>query len=288
VVAGAGFIGLEMGSVWRRLGAQVTVMEMLPNILPTLDRQTADTIYRSLRKQGIQFKFSTKIKAMRMEGDAAIVQYSGEDGDGELSCDCLLVAVGRRPLTAGLGLEEAGIKLDDKGRVIIDEDYQSSIQGIYAVGDLVPGPMLAHKASEEGVVCVERMAGQRPVVEYDYIPGVIYTWPEGAGVGRTEDQLKESGVAYKTGKFNFSALGRARCMDETEGFVKIIADAESDRVLGVHVVGPRASDLIAEGVAVMSFGGTARDIALTCHAHPTLSEAFKEAALDVHKEAIHA
>ena len=287
VIAGAGYIGLEMGSVWRRLGAQVTVMEMLPNILPTLDRQAADAIHRSLRKQGIQFKLSTKITALRNEGNTAVVQYTGEDGDGELSCDCLLVAVGRRPLTAGLGLEEAGIKLDDKGRVIIDEDYQSSIQGIYAVGDLVPGPMLAHKASEEGVVCAERMAGQRPVVEYDYIPGVIYTWPEGAGVGRTEDQLKESGVDYKTGKFNFSALGRARCMDETEGFVKIIADAENDRILGVHIVGPRASDLIAEGVAVMSFGGTARDIALTCHAHPTLSEAFKEAALDVHKEAIH-
>lgn len=288
VVAGAGYIGLEMGSVWRRLGAQVTVMEMLPNILPTLDRQAADAIHRSLRKQGMQFKLSTKITALRQEGNIAVVQYAGEDGDGELSCDCLLVAVGRRPLTTGLGLEEAGIKLDNKGRVVIDEDYQSSVPGIYAIGDLVPGPMLAHKASEEGVVCVERMAGQRPVVEYEYIPGVIYTWPEGAGVGRTEDQLKESGVAYKTGKFNFSALGRARCMDETEGFVKIIADAESDRVLGVHVVGPRASDLIAEGVAVMSFGGTARDIALTCHAHPTLSEAFKEAALDVHKEAIHA
>lgn len=288
IIAGAGFIGLEMGSVWRRLGARVTVMEMLPNILPPLDRQSADTIYRSLRKQGIEFKLSTKITALRTEGDTAFVRYTGEDGDGELSCDCLLVAVGRRPLTAGLGLEEAGIKLDDKGRVVIDEDYRSSVEGIYAIGDLVPGPMLAHKASEEGVVCVERMAGQHPVVEYEYIPGVVYTWPEGAGVGRTEEQLKEEGIAYKTGKFNFAALGRARCMDETEGFVKILADAETDRILGVHVVGPRASDLIAEGVAVMSFGGTARDVALTCHAHPTLPEAFKEAALDVHKEAIHA
>jgi dihydrolipoamide dehydrogenase len=288
VVAGAGFIGLEMGSVWRRLGSRVTVMEMLPQILPTMDRQAADTIHRSLRKQGIQFKLETRITGVRRIGAKAIVQFNSGAGSEEIDCDRFLVAVGRKPLTAGFGLDEAGVKLDERGRVVVDSDYQTSVAGMYAIGDLVPGPMLAHKASEEGVVCVERMAGQKSVVEYDYIPGVVYTWPEGASVGQTEEQLKAANLPYNAGRFNFSALGRARCMDETEGFVKILAHAENDRVLGVHIVGPRASDLIAEAVAVMSFGGTARDIALTCHAHPTLPEAMKEAALDVHKEAIHA
>ncbi|MBC7964049.1 MAG: dihydrolipoyl dehydrogenase [Steroidobacteraceae bacterium] len=288
IVAGGGYIGLEMGSVWRRLGVKVTVIEMLPQILPNMDRQAADTLYRSLRKQGIQFKLGTRIINVRRIGSKAIVEFNDGSGSEEIDCDKVLVAIGRRPLTAGLGLEELGVRLDWQGRVVIDRDYQTSVPGVYAIGDLVPGPMLAHKAMEEGTVCVERMMGQSSVVEYEYIPGVVYTWPEGASVGRTEEQLKESGITYKTGRFNFAALGRARCMDETEGFVKILAHAETDRVLGVHVVGPRASDLIAEAVAVMSFGGTARDIALTCHAHPTLSEAFKEAALDVHKEAIHA
>ena len=288
VIAGGGFIGLEMGSVWRRLGAQVTVIEMLPHILPTMDRQAADTIHRSLRKQGIQFKLGTRINGLRRDDDKAVVQFDAGAGLEDVECDRLLVAVGRKPLTAGLGLDELGVKLDERGRVVVDEDFQTTVAGIHAIGDLVPGPMLAHKASEEGVVCVERMAGQNSVVEYDYIPGIVYTWPEGACVGRTEEQLKEAGVPYAVGRFNFAALGRARCMDETEGFVKILAHGETDRVLGVHIVGPRASDLIAEAVAVMSFAGTARDIALTCHAHPTLSEAMKEAALDVHKEAIHA
>lgn len=288
IVVGGGYIGLELGSVWRRLGAQVTVMEMLPNILPSMDRQAADTLYKSLRKQGIQFKLATRITGVRRLGSKAIVQFNAGTGSEEIDCDKVLVAVGRRPLTTGLGLEELGVVLDEKGRVAIDGDYQTSVPGIFAIGDLVPGPMLAHKAMEEGVACVERMMGQSSAVEYEYIPGVVYTWPEGASVGQTEEQLKESGVNYKTGRFNFAALGRARCMDETEGFVKILAHAETDRVLGIHIVGPRASDLIAEAVTVMSFGGTARDIALTCHAHPTLSEAFKDAALDVHKEAIHA
>ena len=288
IVAGGGYIGLEIGSVWRRLGAQVTIMEMLPRILPTMDQQVADALYRSLRKQGIQFKLATRITGVRRIGAKAIVQFNDGSGGEEVDCDRVLVAVGRRPLTAGLDLEGQGITLDEKGRVKVDEDYQTSVSGIYAIGDLVVGPMLAHKASEEGIVCVERMAAQHSLVEYEYIPGVCYTWPEAASVGQTEEQLKESGVAYKAGRFNFAALGRARCMDETEGFVKILAHAETDRVLGVHIIGPRASDLIAEAVTVMSFGGTARDIALTCHAHPTLSEALKEAALDVHKEAIHA
>ncbi|MBL0226196.1 MAG: dihydrolipoyl dehydrogenase [Geobacteraceae bacterium] len=288
IVAGGGYIGLELGSVWRRLGAQVTVMEMLPQILPTMDRQAADTLFRSLRKQGIQFKLATRITGVRRIGAKAIVQFNAGTGSEEIDCDKVLVAVGRRPLTAGLGLDELGVELDEKGRVVVDANYQSTVPGLYAVGDLVPGPMLAHKASEEGLACVERMAGMAAAVEYEYIPGVVYTWPEGASVGGTEEQLKEAGIPYRTGRFNFAALGRARCMDEAEGFVKILAHLESDRVLGVHIVGPRASDLIAEAVAVMSFGGTARDIALTCHAHPTLPEAIREAALDVHKEAIHA
>lgn len=288
IVAGGGFIGLELGSVWRRLGAQVTVMEMLPQILPNMDRQVADTLYRSLRKQGIQFKLSTRITGVRRIGAKAIVQFNSGTGSEEVDCDNVLVAVGRRPLTAGFGLEELGVSLHESGRVAVDDSYQTSLPGVYAIGDLVNGPMLAHKASEEGVACVEKMMGMATAVEYEFIPGVVYTWPEAACVGMTEEQLKAAEIPYRSGRFNFAALGRARCMDETEGFVKILAHRESDRVLGVHIVGPRASDLISEAATVMNFGGTARDIALMCHAHPTLSEAIKEAALDVHKEAIHA
>jgi dihydrolipoamide dehydrogenase len=261
---------------------------MLPQILPNMDRQVADSLYRSLRKQGIQFKLGTRITGVRRIGSKAIVQFNPGTGSEEVDCDRVLVAVGRKPNTAGFGLEELGIALDEKGRVVVDADYQTSVPGIYAIGDLVRGPMLAHKASDEGVVCVERMSAQQSIVEYDVIPGVCYTWPEAATVGMTEDQIKQESIAYKVGKFNFAALGRARCMDESEGFVKILAHAGNDRILGVHIVGPRASDLIAEAVTVMSFGGTARDIALMCHAHPTLSEAIREAALDIHKEAIHA
>ncbi len=287
IVAGGGAIGLELGSVWRRLGARVTVMEMLSQILPNMDRQAADVLYRSLRKQGIQFKLGTRITGVRRIGSKAIVLFNSGTGSEEIDCDKVLVAVGRRPLTSGLGLEVVGISLDESGRVSVDDSYQSSVPGIYAVGDLVAGPMLAHKASEEGVACIERIAGIAAKVEYEFIPGVVYTWPEAAGVGSTEEQLKIAGIPYRSGRFNFAALGRARCMDETEGFVKVLAHQESDRVLGVHIVGPRASDLISEAATVMSFGGTARDIALICHAHPTLSEAIREAALDVHKESIH-
>lgn len=287
VVAGGGFIGLELGSVWRRLGARVTVMEMLPRILPNMDRQTADLIYRALRKQGIEFKLETRISSVRRVGSKALVQYNAGTGIEEIDCDRLLVAVGRRPVTAGFGLEELGIELDEGGRVVVDAGYMTAVPGIYAIGDLVAGPMLAHKASEEGVACVERMAGRHSVVEYEYIPGVCYTWPEAAMVGRTEEQLKEAGVPYRVGRFNFIGNGRARCMDESEGFVKLLAHAETDRLLGAHIVGPRASELIATAVTVMEFGGTSRDIALTCFAHPTLAEVFKEAALDLHQEAIH-
>ena len=288
IVAGGGAIGLELGSVWRRLGAQVTVMEMLPQILPNMDRQVADLLYRQLRKQGIKFNLSTRITGVRRIGSKVIVQFNSGSESEEIDCDRLLVAVGRRPLTGGLGLEAIGVVMDGAGRIVIDESCQSSVPGIFAIGDLVAGPMLAHKASEEGVVCVERMVGMASKVEYEFIPNAVYTWPEAASVGATEEQLKSESIPYLSGRFNFAALGRARCMDETDGFVKILAHQDTDRVLGIHIVGPRASDLISEAVTVMSFGGTARDIALICHAHPTLPEAIREAALDVHKEAIHA
>lgn len=287
VVAGGGYIGLELGSVWRRLGARVTVMEALPGIVPSSDRQVADYLQRTLKKQGVEFRLNTRVTGLRRLGNKAMIQYSSGGESSEVDCDRLLVAIGRRPLLAGLGATELGITLDSTGRVTVDEDYQTSVPGIYAIGDLIPGPMLAHKASEEAVVCVERMHGKAVTVAYDYLPGVVYTWPEGASVGKTEDQLKETAVPYKVGKFNFMGNGRARAMDETEGFVKVLAHAESDRLLGVHIVGPRASDMIAEAVTAMSFKGTARELGMQFHAHPTLSEALKEAALDIHKEAIH-
>jgi dihydrolipoamide dehydrogenase len=288
VVAGGGYIGLELGSVWRRLGARVTVMEALPGIVPASDRQVADYLQRALKKQGIEFRLNTRVKGLRRLGNKAMIQYGSGLESGEVDCDRLLVAIGRRPLLAGLGAEVVGISFDQTGRMLVDADYQTVVKGIYAIGDLIPGPMLAHKATEEGVVCVERMVGTSALVEYDYLPGVVYTWPEGASVGKTEEQLKEAAIPYKSGKFSFLGNGRARAMDETEGFVKVLAHAESDRLLGVHIVGPRASDMIAEAVTAMSFLGTSRDMGLLFHAHPTLSETLKEAALDVHKEAIHA
>lgn len=287
IVAGGGYIGLELGSVWRRLGARVTVMEALPGIVPSSDRQVADYLQRALKKQGIEFRLNTRVTALHKVGHKGIVQFGSGSDSSELDCDRLLVAIGRRPLLAGLGFDALGGKLLDNGRIAVDDNYQTSLSGVYAIGDLIPGPMLAHKASEEGVVCVERMAGMAAVVEYEYLPGVVYTWPEGASVGRTEEQLKEADIPYKAGKFNFLGNGRARAMDETEGFVKVLAHAETDRLLGIHIVGPRASDMIAEAVTAMGFMGTSRDMGMLFHAHPTLSEALKEAALDVHKEAIH-
>lgn len=287
VIAGGGYIGLELGSVWQRLGSKVTVMEMLPNISPQMDRQVSEGLYRMLRKQGVQFKLGTRITAIRRIGSKAIVQYNDGTGSEEMDCDRVLVAVGRKPLTAAVGIEELGIVCDAKGRVVVDENYQTSIPGIYAIGDLIAGPMLAHKASREGTVCVERMNGQQTVVEYDFIPSVCYTSPEAASVGKTEEELKESAIPYKTGCGSFSASGRARCMDATDGFVKIITHAVTDRILGVHILGLHASEMIAEAVCVMSFGGTARDLALICHAHPTLSETLHEAALDALGKAVH-
>lgn len=287
VVVGGGFIGLELGSVWRRLGARVTVLEMLPSLLPSMDRQAADALQRALKKQGIEFRLGVRVTGLQREGDTAIVQYGVDHGDEALACDRLLVAVGRRPALDGLGFDSLGGSLLENGRVAVDADYQTSIPGVYAIGDLIAGPMLAHKASEEGVACVERMAGKDTTVAYEYLPGVVYTWPEGASVGKTEEQLKAEAIPYKAGKYNFLGNGRARAMDETEGFVKVVAHAETDRLLGVHIVGPRASEMIAEAVTAMRCGSTAHTLGMQFHAHPTLSEAMKEAALDVHKEAIH-
>lgn len=287
VVIGGGFIGLELGSVWRRLGARVTVLEMLPNLLPSMDRQAAEILQRALKKQGIEFRLGARVTALQRQGDTAKVQFEVGAEHGELACDRLLLSVGRRPALAGLGFELLGGRLSENGRVAVDADYHTSIPGIYAVGDLIDGPMLAHKASEEGVACVERMAGKATVVDYGCLPGVVYTWPEGASVGKTEEQLRELALPYKVGKFSFLGNGRARAMDEAEGFVKVLAHAESDQLLGVHIVGPRASDMIAEAVTAMRCGSTAHGLGMQFHAHPTLSEAMKEAALDVHGEALH-
>lgn len=288
LVIGAGYIGLELGSVWQRLGSRVTVVEMLAKPLPTTDGQIADTLVRSLKKQGLMFHFETKVATLEKRGAMMSVSLEGPGGSSQLECDRILVAAGRVPNSSGLGLEEAGVKIADNGRIAVDADYMTSVPDIYAIGDLVAGPMLAHKASEEGVVCIERMHGEKSKVEYEYIPGIVYTWPEAASVGRNEEQLKAENVPYSVGRFNFAGNGRARCMDETEGFVKLLAHAATGRLLGAHIVGPRASDLIAEAVTVMAFEGTAMDLALTIHAHPTLGEALKEAALDLLKRPIHA
>ena len=288
LVVGAGYIGLELGLVWRRLGARVTVVEMLPKMLPATDGQAADTLMRSLKKQGVTFRMETKVTGCERRGDRLHVPVESNGATETIECDRVLVAAGRRPSTSGLGLETVGITPDRTGRLVADENYQTSVPGIYAIGDLIAGPMLAHKAMEEGAVFAERLKGEASAVEYDYLPGICYTWPEVASVGQTEEQLKAAGIPYAVGRFPFMANGRAKCMDETEGFVKILAAADNGRVLGVHIVGPRASDMIAEAVTVMTYGGSAEDIALTFHAHPTLSEAMKEAALDVEKRAIHA
>lgn len=288
VVVGGGFIGLELGSVWRRLGARVTVLEMLPNLLPSMDRQAADSLQRALKKQGVEFRLGTRLTGLQQQNNTAVVQFVTGEERGELACDRLLVSIGRRPVVAGLGFDLLGGRFWENGRVAVDADYQTSLPGIYAIGDLINGPMLAHKASEEGVACVERMAGRATAVDYSCLPGVVYTWPEAASVGASEEQLKENSVPYKAGRFHFIGNGRARAMDETEGFIKVLAHAETDRLLGVHIVGPRASDMIAEAVTAMRCGSTAHALGMQFHAHPTLSEAMKEAALDVHNEALHA
>jgi dihydrolipoamide dehydrogenase len=289
IVVGGGYIGLELGSVWSRLGAKVTVLEFLPKLLPLNDRETADALHKALVKQGLEFHLSTKVTAAAVQGGQVIVNAEAGGKEVHFPGDKVLVAVGRRPYTGGLGLKEAGVRTDERsGRVLVDDELRTSVEGVYAIGDLIAGPMLAHKAEEEGVALAERLAGMKSHVNYDAIPSVIYTHPELAAVGLTEEQVKDAGREHKVGKFPFAANGRARCLDETEGFVKVIADAQTDRVLGVHILGPRASDLIAEAVSVMEFAGSSEDIARTCHAHPTLSEAVREAALAVDRRAIHA
>jgi len=289
VVIGAGYIGLELGSVWSRLGSAVTMVEMLDRVAPGLDGEVAKQLQRMLAKQGLAFKLGTKVVNVEAKGKSLTLTLEpAKGGKSEtLECDAVLVAVGRVPNTQGLGLPEAGVRCDNHGRVVVDEHFATSVPGIYAIGDVIKGPMLAHKAEEEGVALAEILAGQAGHVNYDAIPSVIYTAPEVASVGKTEEELKEAGIAYRVGKFSFSANGRAKVNRTTEGFVKILAEEATDRVLGVHIIGADAGTMIAEAVVLMEFGGSAEDLARICHAHPTLNEAIKEAALAVGKRAIH-
>jgi dihydrolipoamide dehydrogenase len=289
VVIGAGVIGLELGSVWRRLGSRVTVIEFLDRIVPGMDNELARNFQRVLARQGLTFRLSTKVTAAR--ADAAGVTLSVEPVAGgpaeAIGADVVLVAIGRRPYLAGLGLEAVGVALDPRGRVVTDAHYATNVPGIYAIGDAIAGPMLAHKAEDEGVVLAERLAGQAGHVNYGVIPGVVYTWPEVATLGETEESLKQAGVAYNIGKFPFTANGRARAMGAMDGFVKLLADKATDRLLGAHIIGPDAGTLIAELATAMEFGASAEDVARICHAHPSLSEAVKEAALAVAGRPLH-
>ncbi len=290
VVVGGGYIGLEMGSVWSRLGSRVTVIEFLDRIVPGMDREIGERFRRSLRRQGMQFRLSTRVTGATVSDDAIAVALEPAAGGGAetVECDAVLVAIGRRPRTAGLGLEELGVARDRHGFVEVDEDFETSVPGIFAIGDCIRGPMLAHKAEEDGVAAVEIMAGLSAHVDYALVPGIVYTHPEVAAIGETEETLKEREVPYRKGVFPFSANSRARASGDSEGLVKMLAHADTDRVLGVHIIGPEAGTLIHECSAVMAFGGSAEDIARTCHGHPTLSEAVKEAALAVDERPIHA
>jgi dihydrolipoamide dehydrogenase len=289
VVVGAGYIGLEMGSVWRRLGSEVTVIEFLDRITPGMDLEVARQFQRILARQGLQFRLGTKVTgaSQTKAGVELTVEPAGGGAPETVGADVVLVAIGRKPNTAGLGLDRVGVALDAKGRVEVDDRFRTNLPGIYAIGDVIRGPMLAHKAEDEGVVVAEIIAGQSGHIDYDAIPGIVYTWPEVAAVGKTEEELKAANVEYKVGKFPFSANSRARCSGFTEGFVKILADAATDRVLGAHIIGPDAGTMIAEIVLGMEFKAAAEDIARTCHGHPTLTEAVKEAALAVAGRAIH-
>jgi len=289
VVIGGGYIGLELGSVWSRLGSEVTVVEMLPRITPGLDTEVAKQLQRTLQKQGIAFKLGAKVTNVDIKGKSLKLTVEPVDGGKTetIECDVVLVAVGRVPNTQGLGLAGIGAKTDNRGRIAVDQHFQTSVPGIYAIGDVIAGPMLAHKAEDEGLAVAEILAGQAGHVNYDAIPSVIYTAPEVASVGKTEEELKDAGIAYKVGKFPFTANGRAKVNRTTEGFVKILADEATDRVLGVHIIGADAGTMIAEAAVLMEFGGSAEDLARTCHAHPTLNEAVKEAALAVDKRPIH-
>jgi dihydrolipoamide dehydrogenase len=289
VVVGGGYIGLEMGSVWRRLGAKVTVVEFLDRIVPGMDGEIAKTFQRVLTKQGMTFRLGTKVTAAKKAGAGVTLTLEPAAGGKSetLEADVVLVAIGRRPHTNGLGLESIGVAVDNKGRIPTDAHFRTNVAGVHAIGDVIAGPMLAHKAEEEGVAVAEILAGQAGHVNYETVPGVVYTWPEVATVGKSEEELKSAGIAYKSGKFPFTANSRARCNADTDGFVKILADAKNDRVLGVHVIGPDAGTLIHECVMAMEFGASAEDIARAFHGHPTLNEAVKEAALGVAGRAIH-
>jgi dihydrolipoamide dehydrogenase len=289
LVVGAGVIGLELGSVWRRLGAEVVVVEFLDRILSGTDLDVAKQFQRLLQKQGLTFKLSSKVTAVDTSGKKlkATIEPAASGAAEAIEADVVLVAIGRVPFTTGLGLEGIGVATDNRGRIVVDAHFATNVPGIYAIGDVIAGPMLAHKAEDEGVAVAEIIAGQAGHVNYDVIPNVVYTYPELASVGKSEEELKDAGIAYNVGKFPFSANGRAKVNLQTDGFVKILADAKTDRVLGVHILGPDAGNMIAEAAVAMEFGAAAEDIARTCHAHPTLTEAVKEAALAVGKHSIH-
>ena len=288
IVVGGGYIGLEMGSVWSRLGAEVHVVEFLDHITPGMDKEISSEFMKILKKQGISFHMQHKVEKINKNDLGAIVSTTNNDGvKKDFECDIVLISVGRKPNTYGLNLQKAGVELDEKSRVKTDKNFRTNQENIYAIGDVISGPMLAHKAEDEGIAVAENIAGQSGHVNYDTIPGVIYTSPEVASIGKTEEQLKELNVKYKIGKFSFMANSRAKAIDDTEGFVKILADEKTDKVLGAHLIGPHAGELIGEIGVAMEFGASSEDIARTCHAHPTFSEAVKEAALSVDKRAIH-
>ncbi|MDX2258635.1 MAG: dihydrolipoyl dehydrogenase [Hyphomicrobiaceae bacterium] len=289
LIVGAGVIGLELGSVWRRLGADVHVVEYLDRILPGMDMEVAKQFQKILQKQGFTFELGAKVTGVAKSamGSKVTVEPAAGGASKVIDADVVLVAIGRVPYTEGLGLEDVGVAMDNRRRVVVDAHYQTNVPGIYAIGDVIAGPMLAHKAEDEGIALAEVLAGQAGHVNYDVIPSVIYTAPEVASVGKTEEELKAAGIAFNAGKFPFLANGRAKVNRTTDGFVKVLADAATDRVLGIHIIGPNAGELIAEAAVIMEFGGSAEDLARTCHAHPTLAEAVKEAALAVDKRAIH-
>ncbi|MGF1474971.1 MAG: dihydrolipoyl dehydrogenase [Geminicoccaceae bacterium] len=289
LVIGGGYIGLEMGTVWRRLGSKVTVVEFLDRITPGMDGEISKQFQRILKKQGMEFKLGTKVTGVDASGNKVkVTTEPAKGGDGDtLEVDVVLVSIGRRPYTDKLGLDSVGIELDDKGRIPVDNGFKTKANNVYAIGDVIQGPMLAHKAEEEGVVLVEHLAGQRGHIDYDLIPGVVYTAPEIASIGKTEEQLKEAGIAYNAGKFPFAANSRAKSVGLTDGFVKILADKETDKVLGCHIIGAEAGTMIAEVGVAMEFGASSEDIARTCHPHPTLEEAIKEAAMATHGKPIH-
>ena len=287
VVVGGGYIGLEMGSVWSRLGTEVHVIEYLDHITPGLDKEVSNEFMKILKKQNIKFELNTKVEKIAKSDQGVVIETSSKDSKNKIEADVVLISVGRKPYTDKLNLEKIGVNLDKKGKIIVNKNFETNVENVYAIGDVIDGPMLAHKAEEEGIAVAELIAGQSGHVNYDIIPGVIYTSPEVAYVGKNEEELKEEKIKFKVGKFPFMANSRAKAINEPEGFVKILAESTTDRVLGVHIIGPHAGEMIAEMSVAMEFGASSEDIARTCHAHPTFSEAIKEAALSVDKRAIH-